>query len=79
MDQPMDKEQAKEFRGLAARLNYMSQDCPDLQFPITQASREMANPTLGFLAAVKKVARYLLDRAGAVWRSSGRTSPRRHT
>ena len=49
MDQPMDKEQAKEFRGLAARLNYMSQDCPDLQFPIKQASREMANPSVGSL------------------------------
>ena len=63
----MDTGQAKEFRGLAARLNYMSQHCPDLQFPIKQASRELANPTMGSLAAVKKVARCLLDRAGTVW------------
>jgi hypothetical protein len=75
MDVEMDKDEAKKFRGLAARLNYMSQDCPDLQYPIKQSSRDMANPTLGSLASVKKTARYLLDRVGAVWRFEWQDEP----
>ena len=45
----MDSKSATEFRGLAARLNYMSQDCPDLQCPIKQCSRDVANPEWGSL------------------------------
>ena len=55
-DLEMDPKSATEFRGLVARLNYMSQDCPDLQFPIKQCSREMANPKWGSLKKLKKVA-----------------------
>ena len=35
----LEKDKAKSFRGLAARLNFMSLDCPDLQFPIKDCSR----------------------------------------
>eukprot|EP00973_Karenia_brevis_P024567 3388509-Karenia_brevis.AAC.1 len=40
----LGKAEAKEFRGLAARLNFMSWDCANLQFAIKQCSRDMANP-----------------------------------
>ena len=43
----LQKEEATAFRGLAARLNFLAQDCPDLQFAIKQCSREMATPTRG--------------------------------
>ena len=62
----LDEVAAKEYRGLAARLNYMSLDCPDLQFPIKQCSREMASPTNGSLMRLKKVAMYLIDREAKV-------------
>ena len=39
-DEDLEKAEATEFRGLAARLNFMSQDGPDLQFPIKPSSRE---------------------------------------
>ena len=32
-DEEMDKPEAKEFRGLVARTNFLGQDCPDLQYP----------------------------------------------
>eukprot|EP00973_Karenia_brevis_P062640 8710013-Karenia_brevis.AAC.1 len=43
-DEALGRAETKEFRGLAARGNFMSLDCPDLQFPIKQSSRNMANP-----------------------------------
>jgi hypothetical protein len=66
-DEELDKEQAKEFRGLAARFNFLSLDCPDLQFPIKQSSRDMAKPKRGSWKGIKKSARYLLNRERVVW------------
>jgi hypothetical protein len=63
----LNKEEAKKFRGVVARLNYLSGDCPDLQFGVKQCSREMANPTWGSWKSVKKVARYLVGRKRLVW------------
>ena len=40
-DEELNKEEAKIYRGLAARLNFMSQDCPDLQFPIKPCSKKL--------------------------------------
>ena len=42
----LEKEEATIFRGLAARLNFLSLDCSDLQFAGKAASREMSKPTL---------------------------------
>ena len=63
----LGKEEGTAFRAVAARLNYLSLDCPDLQFPIKECSREMANPTRGSWAKLKKVARYMVGRQRAVW------------
>jgi hypothetical protein len=40
----LGKEEAAVYRGQAARLNSMSQDCPDLEFPIKSCSREVGEP-----------------------------------
>ena len=66
---------ATEYRGLAARLNYMSLDCPDLQFPIKQCSREMASPTNGSLGRLKKIVRYLCNREKIVWKFAWQDEP----
>ena len=63
----LDESEAKVFRGLAATLNYMSQDAPDLQFPIKDCSRSMATPKQGSWRGMKRVARYLLNREKVVW------------
>ena len=63
---PLDKKETKEFRSVAAKLNYMSQDGPDLQFPIKSVTTQMARPTRGSWTAVKKVARYLIGRQNVV-------------
>ena len=51
--EPMDKRESKEYRGMAARLNFLSLDCPDLQFPIKEAQRDMGNPTRGSWKRIK--------------------------
>ena len=76
MDEEMNPEDAKQFRVLVARMNYMSLDCPDLQFAIKQASRDMARPTYGSMASVKKLARYLLNRTGISWRYRWQDEPK---
>ena len=55
------------FRGLATRVNFLSLDCPDLQFSGKAASREMAKPTLGSWKFLTKLARYLLGMEAVVW------------
>eukprot|EP00973_Karenia_brevis_P005513 750548-Karenia_brevis.AAC.1 len=46
----------------------MSLDCPDLQFPIKQRSRSMANPSKSSWMHLKKIARYLIGVERIVWR-----------
>ena len=58
----LEPKEATEFRGVAARMNFLSLDCPDLQFPVKQVSKEMSTPKRGSWGRMKKVARYLLNR-----------------
>ena len=55
----VDAEEAKEFRGCAARINFLSLDCPDLQFVSKEISRDMASPRRGAWRRMKKTVRYL--------------------
>ena len=43
-EEDLPPEKATVFRGVAARANLLSPDCPDSQFPVKQMSREMAKP-----------------------------------
>ena len=63
----VDREEAKSFRGVVARINFMGQYCPDVQFPIKACSRDLAKPTRGAWKKLKKLARYLLMREAIVW------------
>ena len=53
----LGREEARGLRGLAATFNFLSQDCPDLQFPTKQCSRQMAKPARGSWKTMKKMAR----------------------
>ena len=63
----LDPADATTFRGLSARLNFLSLDCPDLQFPVKELSRDMANPKNSSWSRMKKIARYLVNRKSVVW------------
>ena len=61
------KEEATEYRAISARLNFLGQDSPDLQFPAKEASREMAKPKKGSWKRIKKTIRFLVGREKVVW------------
>ena len=43
----LEGRQATEYRGLAARANYLAADRPDMQYAVKEICRGMANPTRG--------------------------------
>ena len=55
----LDKVEAKRYRSLAARINYLAQDRPDLSLASCLLAGRMATPRVGDMAHVKKVVRYL--------------------
>ena len=59
--------EATEFRGAAARLNFLSQDSPELMYPAKEVSQEMASPAKGAWKRLKKVSRFLRGRKSVVW------------
>ena len=59
--------EAAEFRANAARLNFLSLDCPDLQFVSKDASRDMATPKNGSWGGLEKIVRYLVGRKRVIW------------
>ena len=57
---------ASQFRGLAARANYVSQDCADMQYAMKELCRCMSKPTEASWAKLKRSVRYLCGRPRAV-------------
>ena len=55
-------EGARLFRGLAARLNYVGPDRPDIQFAVKEAARLMCAPRKCDWRILRKIGRYLIRR-----------------
>ena len=66
--QELSSKDAREFRGLAARANYLAQDRPDLQYAAKEACRGMAKPLRLHLRALRRIARYLVGAPRLVWK-----------
>ena len=58
---PLGPAQAREYRTLAARANYLALDRPDIQFAVKESCRGMAAPVVGDRRKLKRLARYLLE------------------
>ena len=54
--------EAKLFRGIAARLNYMSTDRPDVQYAVKEAARAMSSPCMADCRLLTTMGRYLVRR-----------------
>ena len=61
-EEEMSREDAKAYRGIAARLNYLSPDRMDIGYAVKEAARNMARPMVGDWAKLKRIGRYLLGR-----------------
>ena len=66
-DVPLPASSFTEFRGQAARSNYLAADRIDLQFGAKEICRFMSSPTETSVAAMKRLGRYLLDHKRLVW------------
>lgn len=51
-------EEATQYRAIAARLNYLSADRPDLQLAAKEVCRDMSTPTEGSWRQLIRIARY---------------------
>ena len=56
---PLNAADAKLFRSVVARCNYLAQDRVDIQYACKECSRHMAKPCQGDWAALKRIGRYL--------------------
>ena len=61
-DRLLDRDEARQYRAMAARLNYMAVDRVDLQFAVKESARSMANPKVSSWDMLVKIGRYLLGR-----------------
>ena len=55
----LETKDAKVFRSVVARANYLAQDRPDIRFACKELCREMSAPSVGAWRALKKLCRYL--------------------
>ena len=67
-DREVYGEEATSFRAIAARLNFLAMDSPDIMYPVKEICREMTKPKRKSWKAIKRLARYMLGRRAAVWR-----------
>ena len=68
-----------QYRALAARISYLSQDRPDLKFASLQVCCTMAKPSVRDMERVKRIGRYLFGKPRArcwfCWQQSGDLEP----
>ena len=62
----LEPKQAKEYRALAARANYLATDRADIQYAVKEICRGMANPTRGDWRKLKRLGRFLIGRPRVV-------------
>ena len=57
-----DREEARRYRAIAARLNYLAPDRLDIGYSVKEAARNMSKPMDADWAKLKRIGRYLLWR-----------------
>ena len=71
----LEKADATAYRGLAARLNYLALDRPDLQFAAKECAKRMAKPKESDWLKLKRVARYLVGNMRVIQYFNWQESP----
>ena len=66
-EEELEGDQARQYRAIAARLNYMSFDRPDCQYSIKETCREMAKPTRKAFDRLVRIGKYLRMHPRLVW------------
>ena len=66
----------RTYRGIAARLNYLSPDRPHALYAINEGCREMHKPTAGSWRIMKRIATILKGKPRLVWRFDLQPEPK---
>ena len=61
-DHDLDAAEAKKFRAIVARLNYLAVDRIDIQYAVKESARRMSQPRSSDWKAVQKIGRYLVGK-----------------
>ena len=64
-DQELGQAETTKYRSIVARMNFLSHDRPDVQYPIKEACRRMSAPTKRDWKKMLRIARYLKGRPRA--------------
>ena len=67
-DVPLGAEQATRYRGIAARINYLASDRPDVQYSVKEACRDMSTLSTGSWTRLERIGKYLLGRPRLIWK-----------
>ena len=67
-DKELSADEARRYRAITARLNYLAVDRVDIQYSVKEAARHMATPRVSSWKLVNKIGRYLLGRPRLVMR-----------
>ena len=59
LGEPLNPTHSTQYRALAARLNYLALDRPDIQFATKEAAKYMSAPSEGNWLLMKRIGRYL--------------------
>ena len=73
----MAPDDARAYRAIVARLNYLAADRPDIQYSVKEACRVMSTPKVGDWLRVKRIGRFLRGRMRLTWRFAWQTPGQR--
>ena len=59
-DQLLGPEDARLYRGVAARLNYIAPDRPDIAYAVKESARGMSAPRASAMRKLRKIGKYLI-------------------
>ena len=65
--QELDIQECRSYRMFTARLNFIAQDNPAIQYSAKEICRNMARPGTAHFAKIKKLARFLLGVKTVKW------------
>ena len=69
----LSREEETAYRMLAARMNYLSQDDPTVQFPSKEVCRRMSNPEERDFQVIKRIARFMQGISAVRWKFEWQT------
>ena len=61
-EEKLTREEARRYRGMVARANYLGQGRSDIQYSVKELSRNMSNPSKTDWEKLKRLARYLVNK-----------------